>query len=126
MNATEVAKLLESVTPAQVMSAYEGRAGKCYCGCAGNHRYASKHREVAGVNRGYAISDDEVNDRQVKKVLRIVKENFSYDHETCREGDQPFHIQEASDPARPGKGFVTHFTAEVGARSYTIYLTPKG
>jgi hypothetical protein len=55
MNATQIAALLASITVDQVMSAYEGKAGKCYCGCSGDHVYASAHREVAGKDRGYAI-----------------------------------------------------------------------
>lgn len=119
MTADEAKALLANLTLDQVMSAYSGKAGKCCCGCAGIHRYASAHREIAGKDRGYPISDDEVNDRQVKRVLKIVKENFSYDHETCREGCQPYNVQ-----GEDGANFVTHFTAEVGDRSYTVYLLP--
>jgi hypothetical protein len=120
MNTAAVKSLLAAVTLEQVMGVYSGRAGKCYCGCSGNHRYASAHLAAATKDRGYEIAKEEVNDRQVKKVLKIVQENFTYDHETCREGMQPFHIQE-----EVGKGFVTHFTVEMDERSYTIYLLPK-
>jgi hypothetical protein len=123
MNADAVKSLLESVTLDQVMSVYSGKKGKCYCGCSGNHRYASAHREIAGQNRGYPISDDEVNDRQVKRVLGIVKANFTVP-EDCPEGCEPYHVQETPS-SRPGKGSVSHFTAEVGDRSYTVYLLPK-
>ena len=123
MNANDVAALLATVTVAQVMSVYSGKAGKCYCGCSGIHRYARAHREIGGINRGYAVSDDECNNAQVKKVFNIVKANFAYDHETCREGNQPFSIQD--QPSPDGKGFVTHFSVELGDRSYTIYLLPK-
>lgn len=119
MNANDVVALLASVTADQVMSVYSGKAGRCYCGCSGNHRYAKAHREIAGKDRGYAISDDEVNDAQVKKVLRIVKENFAIDA-NARKGNEPYSIQE-----KDGEGFVTHFTAEVGSRSYTVYLLPR-
>ena len=120
MNANEVKSLLASVTLDQVMSVYSGKAGRCYCGCSGSHRYASKHREIAGKDRGYGVKDDEVNDRQVRRVLRIVKESFSYDPEARRPGDQPYNVQ-----GYDGTSFVTHFTAEVGNRSYTVYLLPK-
>jgi hypothetical protein len=120
MNAADVKALLAAVTLDQVMSVYSGKVGRCYCGCSGNHRYASKHREAASKDRGYPVFMDEVNDRQVKKIFKIVKENFAYDHETCKEGMQPYNIQ-GEDEDR----FVTHFTAEVEGRSYTIYLLPK-
>ena len=42
MNVAEIKSLLASVTVDQVMSVYSGKAGRCYCGCSGNHRYASK------------------------------------------------------------------------------------
>lgn len=101
------------------MSVYSGKAGKCYCGCSGNHRYASKHVEAAGKDRGYAIGKEEVNDRQVKKVLGIVQANFQLE-EGCPEGSRPYNVQ-----GEDGTSFVTHFTAEVGERSYTVYLLPK-
>lgn len=49
-----------------VMSVYNGVNGACACGCAGKHTYASAHREAAGIDRGYPVRDDEVNDRIVK------------------------------------------------------------
>ncbi len=119
MNANEVLALLATTTIDQVMSVYSGKAGKCYCGCSGNHRYARAHREAAGKDRGYAVSDDEVNDTQVKKVFNLVKASFSIP-ENVRPGNEPFSIQEEA-----GKAFVTHFTVEVGSRSYTVYLLPR-
>jgi hypothetical protein len=118
MNANEVVALLASVTVDQVMSVYSGKAGKCYCGCSGNHRYASAHREAAGKDRGYAISDDEVSDREVKRVLNIVKKNFTISPDV-RPGCEPYNVE------GDGNGFVTHFTAEVGSRSYTVYMLPR-
>lgn len=113
MNATEVAKLLESVTVDQVMSAYEGRAGKCYCGCSGEYFYNSQHVEAAGKDRGYDVDPEDVNDEMVEDILETVKSNFE------AEDKDSYHVQE-----QPG-GFVTHFTAVVGRTSYTVYLCPK-
>lgn len=64
-----------------VVSVYSGKPGKCCCGCAGNHRYALAHvvSGVAAKSRGYAVDADEVNDRQVRKVLRVVQENIGRD-----------------------------------------------
>jgi len=52
----------------KVISVYRGRPG-CMCGCRGKHRYASKFRAVAGKQRGYDVTDDEVSDRSVKLVV---------------------------------------------------------
>lgn len=56
-----------------VKSVYSGKNGKCCCGCAGKHTYASAHREWASRDRGYDISDDEVNDRTVKVMVGRIK-----------------------------------------------------
>lgn len=119
MNASDVKALLESVTLDQVMSVYSGKKGKCYCGCSGDHRYASAHVGAASEDRGYQVTPDEVNDRQVKRVLRIIKENFTLP-EDVKPGSQPYNVQ-----GEDGSSFVTHFSAEVGDRSYTVYLLPK-
>jgi hypothetical protein len=60
-----------------ISSVYSGRPG-CCCGCRGKHTYASAHRKWAGDDRGYKISDDEVSDVTVKRIVdkieRLVKE----------------------------------------------------
>ncbi len=53
----------------QVASVYSGVNGRCCCGCAGKHTYASAHRDWASKNRGYAVASDEVNDRTVKLIV---------------------------------------------------------
>jgi hypothetical protein len=66
---------LASLTTDQVVTVYSGRAGKCCCGCAGNHRVNSKHAALATERRGYAHDPKDVNDRQVAKVLGLVRAN---------------------------------------------------
>lgn len=51
-----------------VMAVYSGKPG-CMCGCNGKYTYASKHRELAGKDRGYEVCDDEVNDRSMKVLV---------------------------------------------------------
>jgi hypothetical protein len=58
-----------------VASVYVGRAGRCCCGCSGRHRYAVAHRKASSKRRGYAVDNDEINDRQVKKVVGILEAN---------------------------------------------------
>ena len=64
-----------TVTVDQVRSVYSGRNGKCCCGCSGKHRYARAYRQEASQNRGYPVGDEEVNDLQVAKIIRIINEN---------------------------------------------------
>lgn len=56
-----------------IVSVYSGKAGKCCCGCAGKHTYASKHVEHASDRRGYEVRDEEVSDRQVTRVFNKIK-----------------------------------------------------
>jgi hypothetical protein len=114
MNAKQIADLLAAVTPADVMQAYEGEANTCYCGCAGQYYYNSKHVEAAGKDRGYPVLEEDVNDEMIEEILETVKDCFD------AEDEDSYNVQEEA-----GKGFVTHFTAVVGGDSYTVYLCPK-
>jgi len=64
-----------------IVSVYSGKAGRCCCGCAGKHTYASAHREWASKNRGYAVTDDEVDDRLVKIISNKVLKDPDVEHE---------------------------------------------
>jgi hypothetical protein len=64
-----------ALTPASVVSVYSGKAGKCCCGCSGSHRYNSANILLGADRRGYGVDKGEVNDSQVAKVIRLVKEN---------------------------------------------------
>jgi hypothetical protein len=61
------------IDKSKVKSVYSGKNGECCCGCSGTHSYASIHREAAGKNRGYAVRDEEVNDRQVARVVNKIE-----------------------------------------------------
>jgi len=63
----------------QVVSVYSGKAGKCACGCAGKHSYASRHRGDASKRRGYAV---DVNDRMVSRVVNLLN---STDRTKCED-----------------------------------------
>jgi len=84
-----------------VMSVYSGKAGACCCGCSGKHRYASAHQEVASKNRGYEVTDDEINDQQVRKILRLVQSE-----------------------AEKAESFGTGYSVEIHKRLYCVYLLP--
>jgi hypothetical protein len=64
---------LAALTPANVQGVYSGKPG-CACGCKGNYRYHSTQVQAATKRRGYEVTPDEVNDKQVAKVLKIVQE----------------------------------------------------
>ena len=71
---TKIEKLI-SLTRDDIMYVYSGKQYACCCGCSGTYRYNSKHISEGSIDRGYAVSPDEVNDRQVSKVLNIMKKN---------------------------------------------------
>lgn len=52
-----------------VAHVYRGKARRCCCGCAGRHVYPSKYRDMGSKRRGYAISDNEVDDTFVENIV---------------------------------------------------------
>jgi hypothetical protein len=94
---------------AQVASVYSGVAGKCCCGCAGKHTTASAHRVWVGEDRGYEVSDDEVNDRTVKLIVGKI--------EAALNGEV-----EAADIDTNKTTHGKYFSATVGNRLYIAYL----
>ena len=63
---------LTAFTKETTVSVYSGKDGMCCCGCAGTHRYSSRHVETASKSRGYAVTSDEINDAQITRVLRTI------------------------------------------------------
>jgi hypothetical protein len=71
------AQTLASLTPSDIIKVYSGRPNSwgnhCRCGCQGTYRYSS------GINikdeRGYDGDPEDINDRQVAKVLGILQAN---------------------------------------------------
>jgi len=90
---------LHKLTSADVISVYSGKAHHCCCGCAGIHRYNTLYRHSAAKWRGYAIQDEEFNDRQISRVLKIVQANSASAH---------------FDP--------TYVGVTIGDRWYNVYL----
>lgn len=74
-----------------IQSVYSGKAGKCCCGCAGKHTYATAFADRAG------YPDPNVSDRTVRAV--------------CGK------IDAAEKPSDEGG----HYFAEVGGRWYVAY-----
>jgi hypothetical protein len=68
------------------------------CGCAGKYSYASKFQAYGSKERGYAVDDDEVNDRTVRMFVKKVSE---------------------SDGVDVLKGYI--YSVTIGSRFYAIY-----
>jgi hypothetical protein len=64
-------KRIDGLSLETVTKVYSGKAGKCCCGCSGTHRYNSRFAKDA-----YERSS--VNDRQVKRVINLMKANAQY------------------------------------------------
>jgi len=58
--------------PDRVRAVYSGRKG-CMCGCKGKYTYAKQFQAEATENRGYQVTDDEVNDRVVRQMVAKVE-----------------------------------------------------
>lgn len=107
------ADFLNALTTDQIRSVYAGKAGKCCCGCSGTHRYNSKFRAEGSADRGYAVTDKDVNDTQVRKVLAIVN-GWAGSVEDPEEGVEIAgeHISREIG----GKLYIAYFTTEAAAR----------
>lgn len=92
---------VQGMTLEHVTSVYCGKVGACCCGCAGKHSYHAAKRAEASRRRGYRVTDDELNEREVKRVLDKVKHNVATAQ--YMEGD--------------------HIAVDVGNRTYTVYLS---
>lgn len=65
---------MPELTVDQIKCAYVGKPNRCMCGCSGNYTYTKANQEVGTKTRGYEVSDDEVNDKRVERILgRFVK-----------------------------------------------------
>ena len=64
----------------KVLSVYSGIDGKCCCGCSGKHSYSESTRKLASKDRGYEVTDDEINEKMVNKVMKIINEAESVEY----------------------------------------------
>src|SRR5258708_7776573 len=74
----KIVKILDisKLDTADVVKVYSGKAS-CCCGCSGNYRYNSEHVALGSDRRGYKVDEVEMNDAQVRRVLKIIQENPS-------------------------------------------------
>jgi hypothetical protein len=92
---------VKDLTVDQVRSVYSGRADHCACGCAGTHRYNSKHIDEATKDRGYQVRLEDINDKQIARVLNVIKKEAGVEE----------YIKE------------NYVSVDVGNRMYIVYLT---
>lgn len=62
---------ISKLTEADILAVWSGDG----CWMDGIHRYNSQNVELAAIDAGRKIKSDEIDDRMVKKVLRLLKAN---------------------------------------------------
>ena len=100
------AEQFQAMGVGEVSKAYSGKPG-CMCGCKGRYYVCEHAREVSEEERGYKLDDDDVSDKQVLRILRLVQAEAACG--TVEFGD-------------------TYAYAEVndGKRAYAIYFEDRG
>ena len=58
-----------------ILCVYIGEPERCRCGCSGEYYYLRANRKLAGKDRGYKIRNEEINDKQVKRVFNLFQKN---------------------------------------------------
>ena len=113
----QVAKL----TPADIISVYSGRDGRCCCGCSGQHRINSQHVKAVEKDRGFLVETEEINDKQVKRVLKIVQEDIA---KVSMDGKSDCYLNDNLDHKDTYIDGTLICTVR-GTRLYLVYLLPK-
>lgn len=89
----------KQINEEDIVSVYSGKRDACMCGCAGKYYYNPANQEYASLERGYAVTDDELNMKMVRKILKLISESPDV------EGHEDYI-----------------FTIYKGERQYTMYL----
>jgi hypothetical protein len=58
-----------------VYKCYQGKLNRCMCGCSGKYKVASAEVEYAGKERGYPVFEEDISDRVVKRITKLILEN---------------------------------------------------
>jgi hypothetical protein len=91
----------------QIEAVYSGINGRCCCGCAGKHTYASAFQKAASKRRGYKVTDDEVSDRTVALIANKIN------------AATPEQREDHSGKYR------SYYAAVIGERLYIAYLAEQ-
>jgi len=94
---------IQKLTKEDVLRVYSGRPG-CRCGCKGTYRAPACNAKQAEASCGYKLDDEDISDRQVTRVLNVLKRNSDDCH------------QELADPK------CKYINLEFNGRVYTAYL----
>lgn len=60
-----------------VMSAYKGASRGCRCGCLGTYHYTKANQAIASENRGYPVTEEDINDAAVKRAFNKIQKNWN-------------------------------------------------
>jgi hypothetical protein len=106
----EVTKLedieMEDIQIEKVLKAYEGKKDKCMCGCSGNYYHTKSKQEEAGKERGYKVTDDEINDDKVAEIADIINIAPNSAMEVDTEVDDKY----------------TYISATIGKKLYCVWV----
>jgi hypothetical protein len=72
MDQAKANEIVQSLTVADIENAYSGKPG-CACGCNGKYYCTVASKDEVTASHGYAYDDDQVNDKQVLRILRQVQ-----------------------------------------------------
>lgn len=87
----------------QIMEVYSGKVGRCCCGCSGKYYFNSEFIKEASKARGYEVEPDEINDKMVRKVIKLINQ---------------------ADESSLDKN-ETYVSIEIGERLYIAYYVEK-
>lgn len=66
-------KSIQDLDAADILTSYNGKAGKCCCGCAGRYSYNPARMAEAAASRGYAVTPDKCSSRSIALALAKLK-----------------------------------------------------
>lgn len=77
-NTVQIEYIIEGKTEISldmVSSIYVGTPHSCMCGCSGRYYYTSKNKDWSSKNRGYEVTEDDIDDKKVKILFYALTEN---------------------------------------------------
>lgn len=90
---------------ADVLCVYVGKPGVCRCGCAGTYTYLQANAVAASKDRGYEVTEDEINDTRIARVLKKVQKA----------------VLEGAEIEQDTSKYSQWFDVVIGKTTYTIY-----
>lgn len=103
---SEQRQVLFHLTPADVRMVYSGKPG-CMCGCRGSYAYTTAAREEGTRERGYEVTDSDISDITVTRLLKKLQRVETIEQMGC----------DLEDETR-----IANFFLETETRVYVITL----